>query len=55
VGRIVATKRMCLGPEGDIEKRLMAALTEKGKLVREGDKLVAIGPGGERFEFMPAS
>ena len=53
VGTIFATKRMCAGPEGDIEKRLMAAL-QNGKLAREGDKLVATGAGGARFEFRPA-
>lgn len=51
VGRIVTTKRMCAGPEANIEKRLMAALTENGRLSRQGDKLVVTGPGGERFEF----
>ena len=53
VSRIVATKRMCAGPEGDIEKRLLAAL-ENGRLAKEGDKLVATGAHGERFEFRPA-
>lgn len=53
VGPIVATKRMCLGPGSEVEKRLMAALNN-GKLAREGDRLVATGPSGERFEFAPA-
>ncbi|MGE5096757.1 MAG: META domain-containing protein [Betaproteobacteria bacterium] len=54
VGGIVATKRMCLGPGADVEKRLMAALTENARLARQGDRLVVTGPSGERFEFAPA-
>jgi heat shock protein HslJ len=54
VGPLVATKRACAGPEAIIEKRFMAALSE-GRLVREGSRLVAIGKGGERFEFTPAN
>jgi heat shock protein HslJ len=53
VGRIVTTKRACAGPESEIEKRLIAALAENARLVREGDRLVAISPAGERFEFTP--
>jgi heat shock protein HslJ len=53
VGPLVTTKRACAGPEAQIEKRLLAALTE-GRLVKEGAKLVAIGKGGERFEFTAA-
>ena len=54
VGPLVATKRACAGPESGIEKRLMAALSQ-GRLVREGNKLVAIGRNGDRFEFSPAT
>jgi heat shock protein HslJ len=53
VGPIVATKRACVGPENEIERRLSAALT--GTVTREGDRLVFTGPKGERFEFMPAA
>jgi heat shock protein HslJ len=53
IGPLVTTKRACAGPESEVEKRLVAAFAE-GRLVREGNKLVAIGKGGERFEFIPA-
>jgi putative lipoprotein len=51
VGPLVTTKRACAGPESGIEKRVLAALNE-GRLVREGNKLVAVGRNGERFEFV---
>jgi len=54
IGPLVTTKRACAGPEANIEKRLVAAFNE-GRLVREGNKLVAIGKGGERFEFTPTN
>lgn len=53
IGPIVATKRACVGPENEIERRLSAALS--GTVTREGDRLVFTGPGGERFEFTPAA
>lgn len=53
VGPLVTTKRACVGPESQIEKRVLSALNE-GRLVREGAKLVAIGRNGERFEFTRA-
>jgi heat shock protein HslJ len=52
VGPLVSTKRACAGPEGEIERRVVAALA--GTVKREGDRLVFTGAGGERFEFMPA-
>lgn len=52
IGPVIATKRMCAGPEGEVERRLLAALAGRG--VREGAKLVLHGPGGARFEFTPA-
>jgi heat shock protein HslJ len=54
VGRIITTKRACVGPGAEVESRLMAALGENAKLTREGERLVAIGPNGERFEFTAA-
>ena len=54
VGPLVTTKRACAGPESAIEKRVLSALSE-GRLVLEGSHLVAIGKGGERFEFTPAN
>jgi len=55
VGPLVTTKRMCLGPEGAIEKRFLAALADGGHGRREGDRLVFTGPKGERFEFAQAA
>jgi heat shock protein HslJ len=52
IGPVITTKRMCAGPEGEVERRLIAALG--GHAVREGGKLVLHGPGGARFEFTPA-
>lgn len=52
LGPIATTKRACLGPEGEVESRLVAAMG--GKVTREGGKLVLTGPDGARFEFTPA-
>jgi len=53
VGPLVTTKRACVGPEDDVERRLLAALM--GTVKREGDRLVFTGAHGERFEFTPAA
>lgn len=53
-GAIAATKRMCLGPGADVEKRVLAALGSDSRVMRDATKLVIISPGGERFEFVPA-
>ena len=55
LGAIAATKRMCLGPGAAIEKRVLAALGDGARVTREGQRLVVASPGGERFEFTPAS
>ena len=52
LGPIVATKRMCIGPEGEVERRFLASTG--GRVLREGGRLVLSGPGGARFEFTPA-
>ena len=54
-GPIVSTKRFCVGPEGEVEKRVLAALAPGARGVREGERLVVIAPGGARFEFSPAA
>ena len=54
-GPVMATKRFCAGPEGEVEKRVMAALAPGARGVREGERLVLIAPGGARFEFSPAA
>ena len=53
LGPIMATKRMCLGPEMDYERRVLAAMGEDARVTREGDKLVFETAKG-RFEFVPA-
>ena len=53
-GGIATTKRMCLGPEGEVEKRLLAALADNSRVRREGSRLVLSAPGGARFEFLEA-
>jgi heat shock protein HslJ len=55
LGPLATTKRMCLGPEGDIEKRVLAALTPQSRVTREGGRLVFTAPGGARFEFEEAA
>jgi heat shock protein HslJ len=53
LGPMMATKRFCVGPEMDIEKRVLAAMGEKARVTREGERLVFASEGG-RFEFRPA-
>jgi heat shock protein HslJ len=50
-GGIATTKRLCLGPEGEVEKRLLAALGDDSRARREGARLVLASPGGARFEL----
>jgi heat shock protein HslJ len=54
-GPIISTKRFCAGPEGEVEKRVLAALAPGARAVREGERLVLIAPSGARFEFSPAA
>jgi heat shock protein HslJ len=53
-GGIATTKRLCLGPEGDVEKRLLAALGDHTRVRREGSRLILSAPGGARFELSEA-
>ncbi len=55
IGMLATTKRFCVGPEGETEKRFLAALQEGNSGTREGNRLVFTGPGGERFEFVEAA
>jgi heat shock protein HslJ len=52
---MVTTKRGCMGPEGDVERRVLAVLGEKARVTREGNKLILTGPDGARFEFVEAA
>jgi heat shock protein HslJ len=55
IGKMAMTKRLCLGPPRDIEKRFVAALREGSRGTRSGAKLVIVAPDGERFEFREAA
>jgi len=55
VGPLATTKRMCLGPAGDVEKRFLAALGPTSRVTREGNRLVFTAPSGARFEFEEAA
>jgi heat shock protein HslJ len=55
LGPLAMTKRGCMGPAGDIERRVLAALNERARVSREGARLVMVGPSGERFEFTEAA
>jgi heat shock protein HslJ len=50
VGGVATTKRACIGPGGEIERRVLTTLA--GQLRMEGGRLVATAPGGEHFEFV---
>ena len=52
---LVVTKRFCPGPEGDVEKRLLAALSNESRATRRADKLVVTSPQGATFEFTAAA
>lgn len=54
-GPMVTTKRGCVGPEGDVERRVLAVLGDNSRVTREGNKLILTGPGGARFEFVEAA
>jgi heat shock protein HslJ len=54
IGPIAMTKRGCTGPANDLERRVLAALSEQSRITREGAKLVFVSPAGDRFEFLEA-
>ena len=51
LGPVITTKRACVGPENEVERRLLAAMSEKTRVVREDGKLVFVSDGA-RFEFV---
>jgi len=55
VSGLAMTKRLCLGEEGEVEKRFLTALGPGASGRRAGERLVFTGPKGERFEFEPAA
>lgn len=54
LGPMAMTKRGCMGPAGDVERKFVAVLGEQSRVTREGDKLVIVAPNGDRFEFVAA-
>ena len=54
MGPLAMTKRGCMGPADDLERRVVAALNEQSRVSREGAKLVFVSPAGDRFEFTEA-
>ena len=48
---LVATRRGCVGPAGQVEKRFLAAVTPASRVSLEGATLVVQGPGGDRIAF----
>ena len=52
MGPLATTKRACVGPGGDVERRFLSTFSDQARIRREGGKLVAVAPGGERFEFV---
>ena len=51
LGNVIATKRMCVGPEGDAESHVLPVLSPNTRVTVEGSKLVLEGTNGQRFEF----
>jgi heat shock protein HslJ len=51
LGALAVTKRGCLGPAGDAERRVLAAVNEKSHVSVENGRLVLQGTDGERIEF----
>ena len=55
LGRMAMTKRLCMGPPRDVEKRFVAAMHEGSRGTRSGDTLTFVSPGGDRFAFRAAA
>jgi|KBSSwiStaDraftv2_1062776.scaffolds.fasta_scaffold481083_3 heat shock protein HslJ len=51
LGALAVTKRGCLGPAGDAERRVLAAVNDKSRVSLENGRLILQGAGGERIEF----
>jgi heat shock protein HslJ len=54
LGPVATTKRLCLGPAGEMEIRVQGVLVDGTRITREGAKLVLVGAQGARFEFEAA-
>jgi heat shock protein HslJ len=54
LGPLAVTKRFCVGPAGEWEKRFLAAVNDKARIEMASGRLVAIGASGEKVEFLEA-
>jgi len=54
IGRLVVTKRMCVGPQEEVEKRVLRMLVEDTRFKRQGDQIVATAPDGSHYTFVRA-
>lgn len=54
-GSLVVTKRGCLGPGGELEKRFLAAVNDRSRVSMEGARLVVEGANGGRLVFSEGS
>jgi putative lipoprotein len=52
LGALAVTKRFCVGPGGDLEKRFLAVVNDKARIEIASGRLIATGAGGERLEFV---
>ena len=55
VGPLATTKRYCVGPESEVEKRFLQAVNPESRVTREGARLIFTTPSGARFEFEEAA
>lgn len=55
VGPLATTKRYCVGPEGEVERRFLQAVNPESRVTREGGRLIFTAPSGARFEFEEAA
>jgi heat shock protein HslJ len=55
LGPLATTKRYCVGPEGEVERRFLQAVSPEARVTREGSRLVFTAPSGARFEFDEAA
>jgi heat shock protein HslJ len=53
--KLIVTKRFCPGPEGEVERRLLAALSSESRATRQAGRLVVTSPQGATFEFAAAA
>jgi heat shock protein HslJ len=56
VGSVATTKRLCVGPENEVERRLLAAMRPESKVTHDGRHLIFTSTAdGATFEFEEAA